>query len=626
MRRRRWGTLVSACAAAALALALGVPGVAKAETTKTFEVGSSAEFTAAVNEINAADGGEYVIKLTDDVTLGRDNYLEKNVTTILGEGHVLNGGNNVTVGAKGTATLRLGQKGYAGELKLDGAAAHSAGPMVGVSGSAKLEMYDGVTISNNAPYGSAGGVQLNDSAMFTMYGGTIKNCGNESSFPGSGVYAEDSSFSMYGGSIEGCVGLYGGGAYVSGSGSMLLDGGTIKNCKAQLGGGICANEASQLQIKSGLISGNTAQNGGGVAVFDMKESVTSFFHRKFLVSGGTISGNHATNGGGLLLSTSNSAEAISGIEITGNDAQIGGGVLVMSNSQLDISGEGNVICNNTATKGASDIFLNESDDTIKLPSAASMGKTYRDSGKKIDGWYVDNPTYVPSENAVATDVSGKLKGELALVASYKVPTEANVTLDNNDEAGTSTTVTVKIGETVTRPTPDPTRVGYRFAGWFVQAEDGSLAESEYDFSLPVEGDLTLVAKWVKTWGVTFDDGNDNVTTATVDDGTTVPEPATPTADGYEFLGWWASPDFSGEKYDFSAPVTADLKLYGGWRKTASDPAKPSDGNGGAAGNANASGSASATPKTGDATTPAAGIALAAVSALAAGVALRRRND
>ena len=46
---------------------------------------------------------------------------------------------------------------------------------------------------------------------------------------------------------------------------------------------------------------------------------------------------------------------------------------------------------------------------------------------------------------------------------------------------------VKIGDTVTKPA-DPTADGYTFLGWYVDGE-------EYDFNTPVEGNITITAKW-----------------------------------------------------------------------------------------------------------------------------------
>ena len=46
---------------------------------------------------------------------------------------------------------------------------------------------------------------------------------------------------------------------------------------------------------------------------------------------------------------------------------------------------------------------------------------------------------------------------------------------------------VKIGDMVTKPA-DPTADGYTFLGWYVDGE-------EYDFNTPVEGNITITAKW-----------------------------------------------------------------------------------------------------------------------------------
>ena len=58
---------------------------------------------------------------------------------------------------------------------------------------------------------------------------------------------------------------------------------------------------------------------------------------------------------------------------------------------------------------------------------------------------------------------------------------------------------------VKRPSPDPARKGYQFDGWFI----GNMA---YDFSKPVDKDLTLTAKWTpksrnNTWKISPDKGS-----------------------------------------------------------------------------------------------------------------------
>ncbi|MCT6810980.1 MAG: InlB B-repeat-containing protein, partial [Bifidobacterium sp.] len=58
---------------------------------------------------------------------------------------------------------------------------------------------------------------------------------------------------------------------------------------------------------------------------------------------------------------------------------------------------------------------------------------------------------------------------------------------------------------VQRPSPDPTRSGYQFDGWFI-------GEVAYDFSKPVTEDLTLTAKWTSktpntSWRINPDKGS-----------------------------------------------------------------------------------------------------------------------
>ena len=58
---------------------------------------------------------------------------------------------------------------------------------------------------------------------------------------------------------------------------------------------------------------------------------------------------------------------------------------------------------------------------------------------------------------------------------------------------------------VKRPSPDPSREGFLFDGWFI----GNIA---YDFSKPVDKDLTLTAKWTpasrnSTWSISPDKGS-----------------------------------------------------------------------------------------------------------------------
>lgn len=85
---------------------------------------------------------------------------------------------------------------------------------------------------------------------------------------------------------------------------------------------------------------------------------------------------------------------------------------------------------------------------------------------------------------VATEDGGK-----TATCAVKVGDKLTVTFETNGGSAIKSQ-TVDEGELVQRPT-DPTRAYYRFTGWYT---DASL-KTAYDFTKPVENDLTLYAGW-----------------------------------------------------------------------------------------------------------------------------------
>jgi len=208
----------------------------------------------------------------------------------------------------------------------------------------------------------------------------------------------------------------------------------------------------------------------------------------------------------------------------------------------------------------------------------------------------------------------EVTGDATYTAKYKAtPRKGTLTFDlaGGTLDGKTGTVTVEanVGDTIKLPGA-PTKKGYAFKCW-----KGSeyAAGAEYK----VEGDHAFTAEWVKDGPtpvvkhtVTFDaNGHGKAPDAqTVEHGEKAKRPASPTASGYTFGGWYKDKACK-EAYDFSKPVTADLTLYAKWTK------KSSSGSG-------------TSPKTGD---PLAGafaiaLALAAASALALALSRRRSRD
>ena len=112
---------------------------------------------------------------------------------------------------------------------------------------------------------------------------------------------------------------------------------------------------------------------------------------------------------------------------------------------------------------------------------------------------------------------------------------------------------------------NPKRVGYAFAGWYA---DASCTGQPYDFATPVTSDKTLYAKWeIVEYAVMFNvnGGNPAPLSQTVAHGQAVAKPAAdPAQNHYRFEGWYDNAECTGQPYDFSAPVTADLTLHAKW--------------------------------------------------------------
>ncbi len=137
------------------------------------------------------------------------------------------------------------------------------------------------------------------------------------------------------------------------------------------------------------------------------------------------------------------------------------------------------------------------------------------------------------------------------------------------------TETVKSGWTVTYPDA-PTKDGWVLAGWYTSADGGkTLADTAYDFGIPVESDITLYAAWNDgEYTVTFDanggkfaDGN-GTKTETLESGRTANKPDDPINGEMVLAGWYTSADggktLADTAYSFDAPVESDITLYAWW--------------------------------------------------------------
>ena len=188
----------------------------------------------------------------------------------------------------------------------------------------------------------------------------------------------------------------------------------------------------------------------------------------------------------------------------------------------------------------------------------------------FDGWYT-NPNYTGDKYDFNTPVTA----DVDLYGRW-VTRKVTVTFDLQGHGGQNYSVEIDCGTNPTRPDPDPTDPDWEFIEWIVDPTD----PTPYPFPDPIEEDVTIYAEWepetptpnphVVTYTVKeppYDETTPD--DETVEDGEKATEPTYPAKEHscLEFDGWYTTPDYTGTKYDFNTPVTADVHLYGRWVPT-----------------------------------------------------------
>lgn len=400
-----------------------------------------------------------------------------------------------------------------------------------------FHMYGG-TIDNCGITGGSicygGGVAVIYGGAFTMDGGEIKNCYATSPFKWADA-----------GMNYPWIASAGGGVFVSGGSSFVMKGGTISNNRAnEMGGGVAVvasadeidsggwgNLKSSAQILGGTISGNEANDGAGVLS-------SAYFYNPYglcadtpnvgaaekpglFLKNTTITNNIANQdegyGAGVLAVTMKSPAAaeIRDCTITNNSAAVGGGVASYGNfTSLTIdgcaitknkatnygggfaaesnSGEGagttitnTKLCNNSADKAASDVYLDGS--VAKLSSAKDMNEQYLGkpddaTNQKIDGWYLDDEAsrytaQSKGERNEYTNYGSIESGNKVCLIAANNPTLAKVTFTNEDGSviyGENYYAVGTKANQITIPTPtkpSDDKYDYIFDSWHTTIED-----------------------------------------------------------------------------------------------------------------------------------------------------------
>ena len=192
----------------------------------------------------------------------------------------------------------------------------------------------------------------------------------------------------------------------------------------------------------------------------------------------------------------------------------------------------------------------ESQTVLMNNTATTPDNPIKEGGYTFAGWYSD------SELTTEYNFSTQVTGNITLYAKW-IP--FYVVTFNSNEGSAMQNQAVTSGGTATRPA-DPTKSGYSFENWY---SDSALT-TVYNFSTAVTGNITLYAKWIPIYTVTFNSNSgSSVQAQSVNSGGTATRPENPTRSGYTFENWYSDSALT-TVYNFSTAVTGSITLYAKW--------------------------------------------------------------
>jgi uncharacterized repeat protein (TIGR02543 family) len=161
------------------------------------------------------------------------------------------------------------------------------------------------------------------------------------------------------------------------------------------------------------------------------------------------------------------------------------------------------------------------------------------------GWYLDDNKF-DFNTPITKNIVLKAKFVAQEVQIYEVSF-------NTDGGSNVKTQKVEKDAKATKPS-NPTKKGYKFDDWY-------LNNKKFDFNTKITSNITLTAKWLKAYQVTFDsNGGSKIKSQEVGEGLKVTKPSNPTKAGYKFDGWY----LDDKKFDFNTKITTDITLTAKW--------------------------------------------------------------
>ena len=429
----------------------------------------------------------------------------------------------------------------------------------------KLHMTGGSIVGCQARYG--GGVYLDNNdqtgepSEFTMTSRSIIGC-TASDYGGGVAVNPKCTFTMNNGSaVRSCTARLGGGVYTNnngtnGPGVFTLHNGAILSCKADSWGGGVYNEGSFI-MEDGTIKNCTAEwawpSSGGV-----------FNHREFTMSGGAIGEENKTDKSHVYNNSFTSAIfTISGDATiytnVANDSRLNadGGEIFGDVTNAVYSEYGAVIAGAGSTEFSGAVTNNE---TGTIAGGVFTGSVTNNLGTILGGDFSQ---------------AEPLNGQLAITF------EPN----NGGISSRQEVVWSKEGTPLEVPTPEPTKEGHTFEGWYY---DNNGVNKKWDFKTDrAQYTMTLTAKWKANtsssgggggggttyYTLTFEtNGGGSMQAIRAARGKTLDLSAyTPMRDGYDFGGWYADKDLTQRITEIK--LSGSKTVYADWKKREPDAVK-----------------------------------------------------
>lgn len=178
----------------------------------------------------------------------------------------------------------------------------------------------------------------------------------------------------------------------------------------------------------------------------------------------------------------------------------------------------------------------------------------------------------PEKGALAVTLNGEkplecIDGFYIFQLDKLVPTyHIKYTLNGGTMSGAPETYTENSADITL---PQPTKAGYRFAGW----TGTGLTAPTMEVTIPTgsKEDREYTANWerIQYFTVSYNVHDHGTVPAEekVESGKTAAKPEDPTEDGWKFKGWYISDDYIGEPFDFTTAITKNTTLHAKWAKT-----------------------------------------------------------